>query len=131
MWLHEAGLPNTQEPFELDVTHSPWPELNIDAVYSANTCHIMHWQDVEALFAGVAQLLPSQGKFILYGPFNYKGEYTSASNARFDQWLKQRDPLSGIRDFEALNTLAAKSGMMLQQDYAMPANNRILYWSRQ
>lgn len=129
-WLDEAGLPNTRQSLPLDVIRDPWPELNVQAVYSANTVHIMGWAEVEALFAGVGKLLPDAGLFMLYGPFNYNGQYTSESNARFDQWLQMRDPRSGIRDFEALNRLAEQAGMHLQQDYTMPVNNRLLVWQR-
>ena len=129
-WIADSGLDNVQPPIELDVLRSQWPVLDIDAVFSANTCHIMHLDEVQALFAGVGQLLGQGGKFLLYGPFNYHGDYTSDSNARFDQWLQARDPLSAIRDFEAVDALAQQAGMVLQQDYAMPANNRILYWKK-
>ena len=67
---------------------------------------------------------------MLYGPFNYDNQYTSESNARFDNWLKSRDPESGIRNFEDLDTLAQQAGMFLKHDYGMPANNRILYWEK-
>lgn len=130
MWLHDARLKNTRMPVELDVSRNAWPDIEADAVFSANTCHIMHWHDVEALFAGVGRLLSSGGKFLLYGPFNYGGDYTSESNARFDGWLKSRDPSSGVRDFEALQQLAEKNELNLREDYAMPANNRILYWQK-
>jgi hypothetical protein len=117
-------------PLELDVSRSEWPVGEVDAVFSANTVHIMHWPDVEALFAGVGGLLPSGGLFCLYGPFNYGGSYTSESNARFDGWLHERDPLSGIRDFDDLDRLAVRAGMQLKEDYPMPANNRILCWNK-
>ncbi len=128
LWLDEAGLPNTRHPLLLNVCQPDWPSLQIDAVFSANTAHIMHWHEVEALFSGVAELLPENGLFALYGPFNYNGSYSSKSNASFDDWLKARDPESGIRDLEALETLAHKGGMVLLNDYEMPANNRILCW---
>ncbi|MBU0654481.1 MAG: DUF938 domain-containing protein [Gammaproteobacteria bacterium] len=130
MWLEEAALPNTRPPLRLDVLRDPWPEIAVDAVYSANTAHIMGWLEVEALFAGVGKLLPEGGLFALYGPFNYGGHYTSDSNARFDQWLKMRDPQSGIRDVDDLNRLAAAAGMGLVQDYEMPVNNRTLVWKK-
>jgi len=130
MWLQEAGLENTPAPLELNVSISAWPEQRFDAVFSANTAHIMHWPDVEAMFAGVGAVLTSAGRFLLYGPFNYDNHYTSDSNARFDSWLKSRDPESGIRNFEALDKLAQQAGMLLRYDYEMPANNRILYWEK-
>lgn len=83
---------------------------------------------VEALFTGVSELLSVGGIFLLYGPFNYNGHISSESNARFDRWLKQRDPASGVRDFEAVVRLAEAAGMALQEYYEMPANNRILRW---
>ena len=128
LWLHEAGLPNTRLPLALDVSHDHWPQRQFDAVFSANSVHIMCWRDVEAMFAGVGQVLEEGGVFALYGPFNYNGEFTSESNARFDLWLKERDPLSGVRDFEALDQLARQAGMRLLNDDEMPANNRILSW---
>ncbi|WP_428604223.1 DUF938 domain-containing protein [Sedimenticola sp.] len=131
LWLEEAALPNVCAPLQLDVARSTWPELEVDAVFSANTAHIMHWPEVEAMFAGVGGLLPSGGLFALYGPFNYNGLFTSDSNARFDGWLKGRDPAMGVRDFEDLDRLAEAAGMRLLNDYAMPANNRILCWQRQ
>lgn len=129
-WLQDVKLPNVVEPLLLDVRQAIWPDLTVDAVFSANTLHIMSWEAVQACFAGVGRLLPNGGLFIVYGPFNYAGQFTSASNARFDQWLKQRDPDSGIRNFEDLNVLAAKAGMKLQADYTMPVNNRILVWQK-
>ncbi len=131
LWLQEAALPNTRPPLRLDVLRDPWPDdLYVDAVFSANTTHIMHWPDVQALFAGIGQLLPPQGLFALYGPFNDHHAYTSDSNASFDVWLKQRDPDSGIRNFQDLDALANTAGLSLLHDVAMPANNRILCWCK-
>lgn len=129
-WLDEASLPNTRYPLLLDVKQAVWPELSVDAVFSANTAHIMHWPEVEALIAGVGELLSEGGLFALYGPFNYNGNYTSESNASFDVWLKQRDPQSGIRAFEELDRLAGEAALSLVEDHEMPANNRILCWQK-
>jgi len=131
MWLQEASLVNTCAPLELDVSTSEWPRRTFDAVFSANTAHIMHRPDVEAMFTGAGGVLSSGGQLLLYGPFNYDNRYTSDSNARFDQWLKSRDPASGIKNFEDLDRLANQAGMILQNDFEMPANNRILYWEKQ
>ncbi len=129
-WLAEADLPNVAAPLLLDVERQPWPDSTADAVFSANTVHIISWPQVEALFAGVGALLPAGGVFALYGPFNYDGRYTSDSNAHFDKWLKARDPLSGVRDFEVIDALARAAGMTLSRDYTMPANNRTLVWHK-
>lgn len=129
-WISESGLTNILPPLTLDTRHDSWPQQNYDAVFSANTCHIMHWPDVEAFIAGVGKVLQSGGRFMLYGPFNYNGSYTSDSNQRFDQWLKDRDPDSGIRDFEALDQLCKTAGLFLVEDFEMPVNNRLLYWQK-
>lgn len=127
-WLDDARLPNTPAPLELDVL-AAWPALDVDAVFSANTLHIMGWDGVQALFEGVGKLLADSGDtLIVYGPFNYGGAYTSDSNRQFDAWLKARDPRSGIRDFEAVDALAEAAGLRLLADIEMPANNRCLVW---
>ena len=131
LWCDEAQLANVQPPLVLDVVHDVWPGGPMDYVFSANTTHIMHWHMVEAMFAGIGRVLKADGAFCLYGPFNRDGGYTSESNARFDQWLKQRDPASGIRDLEALEALAANAGMRLVEAIPMPANNFILHWKRE
>lgn len=130
-WLAEAGLVNVQAPLELDVL-DPWPDLRVQAVFSANTAHIMSWAAVEAMFRGVAGVLAEGegGCFCLYGPFSYHGRHTSPSNAQFDRMLQARDPLSGVRDIDDLNRLATANGLQADGDYEMPVNNRILVWSR-
>jgi cyclopropane fatty-acyl-phospholipid synthase-like methyltransferase len=129
-WLNEAALPNVLPPLELDVNQSQWHSGRYDAVFSANTLHIMGWPEVERFFAGVGTVLEPGGVLVVYGPFNYNGQFTSESNARFDAWLKARDPASGVRDFEAVDALARAQGLVLQHDIAMPANNRSLVWQR-
>ena len=116
------------EPIELDVDGA-WPMIDADAAFSANTCHIMAWPQVERMFAGLGAIATLK-MFCLYGPFNYGGKFTSESNARFDAMLRARDPLSGLRDIEAIVTLAGKQGMVLQEDNAMPANNRLLVFKK-
>jgi len=115
-------------PIELDV-EKEWPRLEVDAVFSANTCHIMSWPQVERMFGGIGRIATLK-TFCLYGPFNYGGKYTSESNARFDTMLRRNDPASGVRDFEAIDALAQKAGLRLAEDNAMPANNRLLVWVR-
>jgi SAM-dependent methyltransferase len=115
-------------PIELDVDR-PFPKVDADAVFTANTCHIMSWPQVEKMFAAVGGM-SSVKMFCLYGPFNYGGKHTSDSNARFDAMLRGRDPASGIRDAEAISALAGRNGFALAEDNAMPANNRLLVFRR-
>lgn len=129
-WLVEAALPNVLPPIALNVSHLNWRNGRYDAVFSANTLHIMSESDVAQFFVGVGEVLEVGGVLAVYGPFNYNGQYTSESNARFDGWLKQRDPASGVRDFEAVDALARAQGLVLQWDIAMPANNRSLVWKK-
>lgn len=128
-WVADAGLSNCHPPIELDVSQSTWPlPAGIDAVFSANSLHIMGRDCVEGFFSGVGKCLPAKGMLCVYGPFNYNGTYTSDSNAAFDVWLKERDVRSAIRDFEWVNQLAGEAGLTLMADQAMPANNRLLSW---
>ncbi len=122
---------NLLPPLALDVREPIWPSLIPDALFSANSLHIMAFSAVERFFAALENQAGSDVVLAIYGPFNYGGTYTSASNAQFDQWLAQQHPASAIRDFEAVDRLAAGAGFALQQDHAMPANNRLLVWRKQ
>jgi SAM-dependent methyltransferase len=128
-WLDDPALPNAPPPIELDV-RGAWPQQDFDAVFSANSLHIMGWDAVQAFFVGVGRVLATDGTLAVYGPFNYGGDYTSDSNREFDGWLKARDAASGIRDIEAVDALAQAIGLRLVADVAMPANNRCVVWRR-
>lgn len=114
----------------LDVRQRPWAVPPVDGVFTANTLHIMSMEVVCDFFSGLASVLTADARLAIYGPFNYAGRYTSASNAQFDQWLAARDPQSAIRDFEAVDALARDIGLRLLEDNEMPANNRLLVWGR-
>lgn len=130
LWLDEAALANTPAPLALDVESGPWPTQRFDAMFSANTAHIMSWEQVQALFAQLPQLLSAGGVFVLYGPFKRGGEHTSEGNVAFDAQLRAQTPHRGIRDVEALDALALAAGMQRIADVAMPANNACLVWRR-
>lgn len=126
-WLADTALP---APLTLDVGDGNWPAQLYDAIFSANTLHIMSWSEVELFFQKVDAQLKSNALLCIYGPFKYSGEFTSPSNADFDLWLKRNNPLSGIRDFEAIRELAMHAGFQLVADHNMPANNQLLIWQR-
>ena len=130
-WLAEERLPNVLPPLAIDVNDACWPVTPVDAIFNANTVHIISWPEVERLFAHINRTIIPCGCVCLYGPYNYNGNFTSESNARFDGWLKSRDPNSGVRDFEAVNRLAESHGLNLLRDIAMPSNNRMLVWRAQ
>ena len=125
-WIEESGLPNLPTSIILDVADKHWSCQKIDALFTANTLHIMSWTEVECLFAGLAKYLSKNAYVCIYGPFNYYGRYTSVSNEQFDQWLKMNDPLSGVRNFESIEKLAKTANLIIKHDFAMPANNRLL-----
>ncbi|MBV1929706.1 MAG: DUF938 domain-containing protein [Gammaproteobacteria bacterium] len=129
-WLDASPAENLRRPLSLNVDMPQWPIATVDAVFSANTCHIMGWVSVVNMFQQLARVLSAGGTLAIYGPFNYDGKFTSPSNANFDQWLKQRGAQQGIRDFEAVDKLANEAGMTLLEDNAMPANNRLLVWRK-
>ena len=122
------GPKNLRAPVELDVTQMPWDVRRMDGVFTANTMHIMNWSQVEALFENLPAILKPGAVLAIYGPFRYAGQYTSESNASFDEMLRARDPESGIRDFEAVDALARGIGFALAADHRMPANNQTLVW---
>lgn len=124
------GSLNLKPPLELDVTWGVWPVEPCDAVYTANTLHIMSWPEVQASFTGIGRVLRAGGVLAIYGPFRYRGACTSESNERFDEALRRRDPASGIRDFEAVQVLAAEVQLTVLADHPLPANNRLILWQK-
>lgn len=127
-WREEAGLLNLCEPLELDLLALAWPVTSAQAIVCINTIHIVSWKAVENLFAGAGSVLAPGGVLYVYGAYRYATRPLEPSNEDFDRWLKARDPVSGIRDFEAVNALAEKNGLTLVEDRAMPANNRSIWW---
>lgn len=115
---------------KLDVIKDPWPGCSYDAAYSANTAHIMPWDAVVAMFAGVSARLLQNARFCLYGPFNIDNRFTSQSNAQFDAHLRSENQEMGIRDMAAIESLAGLHQMQMEYQIAMPANNFILVFRK-
>jgi len=128
--VRTEGTRNLRPPTLLDVKQSVWPLRSVDAIYSANTLHIMGWTEVQAMFRGIDTVLSPQGVLCIYGPFRYDGRYTSDSNRDFDRMLVDRDPLSGLRDMTDLSALALRHALRLRVDHDLPANNRLLEFVR-
>ncbi len=127
---HEGALPNLLEPLDLDLLRGDAPIGFANAVVCINTVHIVSWKGVENLFSLANRVLPSGGLIYLYGPYRYADRDLEPSNARFHQSLMARDPDSGIRSFEAVDALAQRQGLTLEQDRPMPANNRSIWWRK-
>jgi cyclopropane fatty-acyl-phospholipid synthase-like methyltransferase len=127
-WIAEAGLENVLAPASFDVLSAALPTEKYDAVFSANTAHIMSFDAVCRMFRLVGGMLRRPGVFCLYGPFSRGGAFSTASNEAFDASLRARNPAMGIRDLGDLETLAGDNGMQLAREYAMPANNLLVVW---
>ncbi len=130
-WLDDAALINTPAPIVLDVGQVDWPAMTFDAIFTANTLHIMAWPEVERLFARLPEIMDGDCIVVVYGPFNIDGQYTSDSNAEFDRWLHERGEHMAIRDLAAVDALAAAAGLERIALHPMPANNFCAVWQRQ
>jgi len=129
-WVKDSGLSNLLPPLSLDVLNTDVPPASFDAVYSANTAHIMSIDAVQKMFALVGNALIVGGVFCLYGPFRQEGEFNTSSNAAFHQTLRSRNPEMGIRHLESLDDFAGDNDMTRVRLYSMPANNHIAVWHR-
>lgn len=126
--LRAAAQSNLPLALPLDVTQEDWGVGSFDAVFTANSLHIMPASAVVEFFRHLNSVIEDGGLLCIYGPFKYGGDFTTPSNAQFDLWLKSRNPLSGVRDFEWVNELASAAGFTLLEDNPMPANNQLLVW---
>jgi cyclopropane fatty-acyl-phospholipid synthase-like methyltransferase len=125
------GPQNLKAPTLLDVRQAVWPVRSVDAMFTANTLHIMSWPEVTALFRGVGSVLAPGGVLCIYGPFRYDGRYTSDSNREFDLMLQERDADSGLRDIQAVAALAHEYGLRIEADHDLPANNRLVVFAKE
>ena len=129
-WLDDFKLSNILYPIAFQVGVDRFPVGDFDFVFSANTLHIMSWDEVQLLIKLLGENLNKESMVFFYGPFNYKGTFTTGSNADFDQWLKNRNPKSGIRHFEKVEMCMQAAGFDLVKDHTMPANNRLLVFRK-
>jgi cyclopropane fatty-acyl-phospholipid synthase-like methyltransferase len=130
LWFDEFKIASIQKPTRMEVGKDELPKLKFDIIFTANTFHIMHWKEVKSLIKQFGGRLREGARVVIYGPFKYGGEFTSASNEEFDRELKAEDPSSGIRSFEDVNNAMEKNGFELTMDVEMPANNRVLVYTR-
>jgi SAM-dependent methyltransferase len=132
LWLDEAACPNTPAPLALDVLWPDWPERAggpvHDAVFSANTLHIMSWVAVEAWVRSLPRVLAPGGQVLVYGPFLEEEVPTTESNLRFDAELRALAPAMGLRRLQAVDGLMADAGLQRLERVAMPANNLLVRW---
>lgn len=129
-WRAYRPQANLLPSIPLDISKTPWLIPPCDVFFTANTLHIVSWELGKLMIKECGHHLPLGGQLVIYGPFNYRGQYTSDSNAHFDLWLKERDPASAIRDFEKVVKTADLAGLQLKEDNTMPANNRLLVFEK-
>lgn len=129
-WLEDAELKNVLFPLSLDIDQDTIPNNRYDVVFTANTFHIMSWDTVKNCIQKVGEALEPGGMFIIYGPFNREGQYTSDSNAQFDAFLKSVDPKQGIRDFDDVDKAMKAARLKKFKQIAMPANNFMLVYQK-
>lgn len=128
--IKQSSIPNIKTPFKMTVGEDDFPIRTFDVILTVNTFHIMHWKECKTFIKLISGRLQEGGKVLIYGPFNYNGKFTTASNEEFDKSLREKDPQSGIRNFEDVFAAMIKNGFEMINDYEMPANNRMLYFRR-
>lgn len=127
----EHKLENLFRPISFKIGVDQFPSfIHFNYVFSANTLHIMSWDECQELFSLLGESLVNGALVFFYGPFNYNGKFTSVSNSEFDKTLKLNDPGSGIRDFEKVCDSLQSVGITLIEDCPMPANNRTLIFRK-
>jgi len=129
-WVEESNRENLLPPIELDACSHPWPIASADALLCINMIHISPWAATESLFQGARALLAGGSPLVTYGPYKLHGEHSAPSNAAFDESLRSRNFLWGVRDIDELIELAGRTGFALQERISMPANNMTLVWAR-
>lgn len=130
LWINDSQLTNLNKPITLNA-QAAWPENldnQFDGVFTANTLHIMSAQAVESLFIRLRRVIKPAGHLFIYGPFNENGQFTSESNAQFDQWLKARNSESGIRDLEEITRIASLQSYKIHTVHELPSNNKLLHF---
>jgi SAM-dependent methyltransferase len=122
-WAAALGLSNIRPALALDAASANWPIAHADAILCINMIHIAPWAAAGGLIRGAARVLAPGGMLYLYGPYRRGGRHTAVSNEQFDQDLRRRNPLWGVRDVEAVAALAAGEGFTQPLAEEMPANN--------
>jgi len=132
-WLSEYPRANVLAPVALDVS-SPIDPLHhpasVDAVFTANTLHYVSETIARGFIRVASHRLAPGGRFIVYGPFNDAGRFTSEGNAGLDRWLKHRNPESGLKDVQWLTRASSEFGFDVHKQHDLPANNLLLIYEK-
>ena len=128
--LLQSRLENLPTPVAIDVNDEP-TLIDFQAIYTANTLHIMDEISVSNFFSYADKVLTKKAQLFIYGPFKVNGDFTSESNRRFDASLRSRGVGSAIRELEwVAASLRQGAGLDLVESVEMPANNLLLTFER-
>jgi hypothetical protein len=122
-WREEAALDNLLAPLRLDAAAPDWAVTAADAIVCINMVHISPWEATVGLMRGAGALLPPGAPLVLYGPYIRAGVPTAPSNLAFDESLRARNPLWGLRTLDSVRAEAEKNGLAFDRLFEMPANN--------
>ena len=129
-WMKAAEVTNVRAPIVLDASRSSWPIASADGIICINMVHISPWDASVGLIRGAAAILPPGSPLYLYGPYKRKGFATAPSNEAFDRNLRDRNPIWGLRDLEAIAAIAQSAGFSIPDITEMPANNLSIVFRR-
>ncbi|KAJ9472143.1 UPF0585 protein [Diplonema papillatum] len=135
LWQCLQKLPNVKEPLVIDASTSldNWKiaPSSLQLVYTSNVTHISPFPATLGLIEGASKALVPGGSLVVYGPFKVNNEFTTPSNAEFDENLRGRNPLWGYRDVSQLHEKATACGFSCDPPRPMPANNFLLRFTKQ
>jgi len=123
------------QPLSLDVEKIPWKislnlENSLQGIVSINMIHVAQWTCTVALFRESGKLLKKGQFLILYGPFKIGNKHISQSNYFFDNSIKMKNDLWGIRNLEEVSYEAKNNGFCQENIIRMPANNFSLIYKK-
>ena len=128
-WISHEGLSSKMpQPLHINVENRPWPvgkkiKSSIRGIVCINMIHVSAWGCTKALFEESKLLLKKNYFLMLYGPFFKKETENFESNINFDQLLKSRNPLWGVRHLHSVNEIALGNNFELHKIIDMPSNN--------
>ena len=129
-WTAALGLHNIRPALALDAASEVWPIASADSVVCINMIHITPWAATVGLMRGAAAVLPFGGLLYVYWAFPSRRPPHGAEQSS----LRSRPPNErsawGVRDIEAVATLAAAHGFAGPLVKEMPANNLSLFFER-
>ena len=135
-WIEYEDLNKKMpQPLELDVEKIPWKiplkiTNSLQGIVSINMIHVAKWDCTVALFRESGKLLKKGQFLILYGPFKIGNKHTSQSNYFFDNSLKIKNDLWGIKNLEEVTDEGKKNGFSQENIISMPANNYSLIYRK-